>query len=248
MNSGIRRQEGFTMLEVLIALMVFALISMMAWQIIHGAMENAAFTDKETANLSQLQLTYSRLERDLTQIVPRPVHGDDQAFHATAQSVAFTTQDNLAAFGQPRQPDLLRVTWLLEKNTLWREFSPALDLATATEGTRVPVLEHVKAWQWRFFNQGWQNDWTSKTTAPQGAELIVTLENDQQWRWVFVTTQGWPMAEGDASDETAPAEGEPAPDEAQTEASKTPEEGNKPAPGANAAPGQPTNKPQGGTQ
>jgi|GEM_PF-85110 len=193
MNSTVRRQQGFTLLEVMIALMVFALISMMAWQIIHGAMENSAFTDKQTANLSQLQLTYSRLERDLTQMVPRPVHGDDSAFHLNGEALAFTTQDNLASFGRPAEPDILRVTWLLDKNTLWREFSPPLDLASNTQGTRVSVLEHVKGVQWRFFQEGWRANWDSKTSIPQGVELTLTMENDEQWRWVFVATEGWPQ-------------------------------------------------------
>ena len=206
MSSRILLQRGFTMLEVLIALMVFALISMMAWQILHGAMENAAFTDKQTANLSQLQLTYSRLERDLTQMLPRAVNGDDRAFSLSGNALALTTQDNLASFGRPQEPDILRVTWQLDANTLWREVSPALDLASNTPGTRVPVLEHVKSWQWRMFDGGWRNDWQNKTAVPQGVELTLTLDNDEQWRWVFVASEGWPIeADGAPGAESPPS-------------------------------------------
>lgn len=235
MNSRLRLQQGFTLLEVMIALMVFALISMMTWQIIHGAMENSAFTDKQTANLSQLQLTWSRLERDLSQMLPRAVNGDEQALRLSENALVFTTQDGLASFGNPQEPEIIRVTWRLKDNTLWREVAPALDLASPTEGVQVPVLEHVKSGQWRFFAEGWRNDWTSKTAIPQGVELTVTLENDEAWRWVFVVTDGWPI-----TTDAAGAEGETSAQGAQ-DANASPQEtqqpdaaGNAPAqPGAN---------------
>ncbi|WP_313667255.1 type II secretion system minor pseudopilin GspJ [Atlantibacter sp.] len=243
MNSMVRRQQGFTLLEVMIALMVFALISMMAWQIIHGAMENAAFTDKQTANLSQLQLTYSRLERDFTQMVPRPVQGDDRAFHLNGEALAFTTQDNLAAFGRPAEPDILRVTWLVDKNTLWREFSPALDLAANTQGTRVPVLEHVKGVQWRFFQEGWRPTWDSKANIPQGVELTLTMENDEQWRWVFVASEGWPQELAATSGEETTA----SPDQQNADNGTAAPADNKAQAESGAAENK-TASPQGGTQ
>lgn len=233
MNSRLRLQQGFTLLEVMIALMVFALISMMAWQIIHGAMENSAFTDKQTANLSQLQLTWSRLERDLTQMLPRTVNGDDQALRLSENALSFTTQDGLASFGRPQEPDILRVTWRLKDNTLWREVAPALDLASPVEGVQVPVLEHVKSGQWRFFAEGWRSDWTSKTAIPQGVELTVTLENNEEWRWVFVVTDGWPI-----TTEAAGAQGD-TPTEPAQDPNASPQETQQPDAAGNA-PAQPT--------
>lgn len=238
MNSRLRLQQGFTLLEVMIALMVFALISMMAWQIIHGAMENAAFTDKQTANLSQLQLTWSRLERDLTQMLPRGVNGDEQALRLSENALAFTTQDNLASFGRPQEPDILRVTWRLQDNTLWRDVAPAIDLANMAQGVQVPVLEHVKSWQWRFFAEGWRDAWAEKSAIPQGVELTVTLENDETWRWVFVISDGWPMPT-EGAESAAPTEGTP--DPATPQETTTPSEAAQPA--AGGAPAQPAATP-----
>jgi len=39
-----RRQRGFTLLEIMIALTIFAVISTLAWQILDGAMRTSSAT------------------------------------------------------------------------------------------------------------------------------------------------------------------------------------------------------------
>lgn len=67
----IRRQRGFTLLEIMIALTIFAVISTLAWQILDGAMRTSSATEASAAKLNQLQRAWSLMERDFYQLQAR---------------------------------------------------------------------------------------------------------------------------------------------------------------------------------
>lgn len=71
MNTPLRRQQGFTLLEIMIALTIFAVISTLAWQILDGAMRTTTATDTAATTLNQLQRACNLLERDFSQLQPR---------------------------------------------------------------------------------------------------------------------------------------------------------------------------------
>ena len=66
-----RQQAAFTLLEVLLALVIFASLSLGAYQVLQGVMANDALTKVKGARLADLQRVFSLLERDFSQMVPR---------------------------------------------------------------------------------------------------------------------------------------------------------------------------------
>ncbi|WP_089622107.1 type II secretion system minor pseudopilin GspJ [Escherichia coli] len=71
-----RTRAGFTLLEMLVAIAIFASLALMAQQVTNGVTRvNSAVADHDQ-KLNLMQQTMSFLTHDLTQMMPRPVRGD----------------------------------------------------------------------------------------------------------------------------------------------------------------------------
>ncbi|EFN5382973.1 type II secretion system protein GspJ [Escherichia coli] len=69
-----RTRAGFTLLEMLVAIAIFASLALMAQQVTNGVTRvNSAVADHDQ-KLNLMQQTMSFLTHDLTQMMPRPVN------------------------------------------------------------------------------------------------------------------------------------------------------------------------------
>ncbi len=81
-RTKILKQQGFTLLELLIASIIFALMAVMAYGGLANVMDSSEISKTALQRLKQLQQTVSILDRDLSQIVRRPIrdeYGNEQA-------------------------------------------------------------------------------------------------------------------------------------------------------------------------
>lgn len=67
-----RKVQGFTLLELLIAISIFAVISSAAYRLLHSATNAREAIDDVFHQLSGLQRLQSTLENDFSQVVLRP--------------------------------------------------------------------------------------------------------------------------------------------------------------------------------
>jgi len=139
-------RNGFTLLEMLIALGVFAVIGLMSSQILSGIVDLSDTVKERSAQLSELQRAMFIISRDIEQMTRRPVRdefGDSTAaITIGAPLIEFTRRGWQNPLRSPRS-ELQRVAYTVSDGDLVRQFWPLLDRGPDTEPIAQVLLQGV---------------------------------------------------------------------------------------------------------
>lgn len=125
--------KGFTLIEVLLAIAITAVVTLMAYNGLSAAINVAESVEANSEQLADLQLSISVLERDIRHAVNRPIidgFGDEQVAFAgseTDEYLLLLTRTGWTNYTQTRRAELQRVGYLIEDDELWRESWLVLD-------------------------------------------------------------------------------------------------------------------------
>jgi general secretion pathway protein J len=152
-----RLARGFTLIEILVAVAIFAIVGMLAFGGYSELMRHSERLRESAARTRAIQTAVHRLAQDFASLEPRPVRaqlGDN----VEPALVADARNDRIAEFthsgwsnpaGVPRST-LQRVSYTLEDDRLTRNYWVMLDRTLATEPVRTVLLDGVKSVKLRF--------------------------------------------------------------------------------------------------
>jgi len=198
-----RRARGFTLLELLVALFIAALMFAMGYGAIQQGLNSHETLKAQQAHLLELQIAVRLLEQDFAQLAPRPVRqavGSEPAQPALqggvpgTQPIVALTRDGWANPAGLQRPGLQRVAYFLENGTLRREYWNVLDPTLASTTARRELLKHVKTFSIRYLdvNRQWQEQWPPATsTVMVGSSLELMLRERPLAVEITLDTEDW---------------------------------------------------------
>jgi general secretion pathway protein J len=163
--------RGFTLIEILVAVAIFGLLSVGAYTVLDAGMRSRQQTESRLSKLEALQRTMQFIEKDLRMLSLRQVRdefGDKipllrgQSEQSGQESyLEFTRSDWRNPAGLPRS-NLQHLSYKFEKGSLTRLHTIFLDQASNSPKVVQTLLEDLQAFNLTFLDQQqqWQNSWS----------------------------------------------------------------------------------------
>ena len=161
-----RRQSGFTLVELLVALFITTIVFAMGYGALSQALNNRKEVEEQSARLNAVQQALRVMEQDFELMQPRPVRDELGNGYQNAVLVSqtvpltFTRGGWANPAGLPRS-ELQRVSYLLRDGKLVRRHLPVLDATAAVVYEERELLDQVEALKFRYMDAGlvWQDTW-----------------------------------------------------------------------------------------
>ncbi len=193
---------GFTLLELLVALAIFGLLSVMSYSGLRSVLEQSAATEQEANRLGRVQKIYLLMQRDIEQVVPRPVR-DEYGAELPPLSGAEVLQLTRGGWRNPlghARSTLQRVAYAIEDEQLVRYTWSVLDRAQDSLPVKQSLTDEVTQMDVRYLDADeWKTSWSGvDDNAPAAAlpgittvllpkAVEISLEHKQYGRlvWLF---------------------------------------------------------------
>ena len=203
-----RSSSGFTLLEILVAVAIFAIFSAMAYGGLTQLLSNRERIDAERVFWREFSLAFYRMEQDFLYARNRPIRnlsgGLQIPFEGKGTMFRLASDPRNVEFTRggvelPNGTDLQRVGYAFEGDKVLRETWAVLDRGPASEPVRTALLENVSEFTITFYHQGeWIPQWPpigqqaglNVPLLPRAVQVTVTLKDRGEFKRTFLVGEG----------------------------------------------------------
>ena len=179
--------RGFTLIEVLTALLVLSLLALMSYRGLSAVLDAREHVKQETDKWRHVAAFLARFERDVKLAAPRPVRMAGGTAPPWRGAAGATAQLEFSRFASTEGVDTARrVGYRLNDKAeieLW--LWPGLDVAPDTEPARYPVLSGVKTFELQYLNPdlAWVDAWPLAPidlSLPRAVRVRIVLASNEE--------------------------------------------------------------------
>lgn len=190
---------GFTLIEMMVAVFIFAVMGTLAYGGLNYVLKDQEHLQQAADQLRDMTLAFRYFEHDVNQMIDRPIRNQYQDL----QPAFVGNEDKALSFTHAgwRNPANLvrskmqRVSYELSDSTLKRYTWGQLDGAIAEEFFSTNLLEGVESIKFRYLDQAnqWQDSWPPLNNAaavqqvgiPRALEVTIKVEKMEEIKRLF---------------------------------------------------------------
>jgi general secretion pathway protein J len=194
-----KKLKGFTLIEILIALTVFAIMASITSSTLYYAFNTRTRVNEQSERIAGLQLAISMLQQDLSQTVERAIRGNDMhltpIFVGQAEYVEFTRDGDVNPASIEKRSTLKRIAYICTKDSLARRTWDALDPADRSKGVNKVLIRNLSDCHFGYLNQSLQvfPDWRAdavnqnqnKESLPKAVQVNLTVREQGEINLLF---------------------------------------------------------------
>lgn len=200
-----QRQTGFTLLEIMVAMAIFALIAVASTEVLRSVSASNELSNERFEKLQQLQRAMLTIERDLLQAVPRPIRieGETNPYVMMAKEDLFESETDGLGFVRAgwHNPQLMlprstlqAVGYRLKNGQLQRLYGNYVDNVSGYEPKEKVLLSDIEDFRVTFFLTGGgdvsdENSWEESyqgETIPSAITLTIVSKDFGEIKRVFL--------------------------------------------------------------
>ncbi|ASQ45780.1 GspJ family T2SS minor pseudopilin variant LspJ [Legionella clemsonensis] len=194
------KKAGFTLIEILIALAVFAILATVTSSVMYYAFNTRARVNQQADRLNNIQLALLLIERDTTQAIPRAVFGNEMhlfpAFIGQPQYFELTKLGFENPHSLEKRSNLQRIAYICNNNQLLRRIWSTLDSTNRDRYEDRIVLDNLVTCRFAYLNHNLQvlPEWRENAVQqnqkaeplPKAIQINLTLKDWDKISLLFI--------------------------------------------------------------
>ncbi len=199
-SGHVKTEKGFTLVEMMVALLIFSLLSVAGVMLLRSAVDSDEITGEKLGNMAEMQRFISLIEADLSQAIPRSYRdasGNRVAAFSSDQSgqgeafLTFTSGGQSNINDKPRS-SLQRIEYHLSDGRIERFHFEMTDGGEISEPAI--LLKNIENMDVRYRNKRgvWLGTWQAErlTDLPRAVEIRF-LQDGRSYRHLFIVGTGY---------------------------------------------------------